>query len=85
MPQYYYKCAECEHEVEEWHSIKEKLEDCPQCKKTKSLFRVPFFNITSRVLDNLPAKVGSIVNKHIEEAKEDIKKEKEELSKKEFK
>ena len=85
MPQYCYKCAECEHEFEEWHSIKEKLEDCPQCKKTKSLFRVPFFNITSRVLDNLPAKVGSIVNKHIEEAKEDIKKEKEELSKKEFK
>jgi hypothetical protein len=46
---------------------------------------VPFFNIFSRVLDDLPAKVGSVVNKHIEEAKEDIKKEKEELSKKEFK
>jgi len=76
MPQYCYKCAECEHEFEEWHSIKEKLEDCPQCNKPKSLFRVPFFNLSSS--SDKDPQVGSLVKKHIEEAKEEIKKDKAE-------
>ena len=83
MPQYCYKCTECEHEFEEWHSIKEKLEDCPQCKKT-SLFRVPFFILTSKGSSEDP-KVGTLVKKHIEEAKEEIKQDREKLTKKEFK
>jgi len=74
MPQYCYQCAECDHEFEEWHSIKEKLEDCPQCKNPNSLFRVPFFKLSSS--EDKEARVGSLVKKHIEEAKEEIKKDK---------
>ena len=83
MPQYCYKCTECEHEFEEWHSIKEKLEDCPQCKKNNSLFRVPFFKLT-KASDEDP-KVGTLVKKHIEEAKEEIKKDRAAARKEEFK
>ncbi len=81
MPQYYYKCSNCEHEFETWHSIKDKLEDCEICDSVKSLFRIPDFIYAG----NSERQVGSIVNHAIKEAKEEIAAEKRKLTTKEYK
>jgi putative FmdB family regulatory protein len=31
MPTYNYKCEECENVFEDFHSIKETVEECPEC------------------------------------------------------
>lgn len=80
MPQYYYKCSECEHEFEIWHSIKDKIEDCEECGSDKSLFRIPDFIFTG----TSEKQVGSVVNRSIKEAKEEIAKEKRKLATKEY-
>jgi putative FmdB family regulatory protein len=33
MPTYTYFCEKCDKEFEEFHSIKDQLEECPTCKK----------------------------------------------------
>ena len=58
-----------------------KLEDCPLCDEASSLVRVPSL-FSSPVKDTEPdQKVGSVVHSHIEEAREDIRKEKEKMFK----
>jgi putative FmdB family regulatory protein len=32
MPTYLYCCDTCKREFEEFHSINDKLEECPKCK-----------------------------------------------------
>lgn len=43
MPTYEYECDGCGHKFEEFHSIKETREVCPECKekKLRRLFGVP--------------------------------------------
>ena len=78
MPRYVYHCESCEEIFEQAHSIKAKLEDCHLCGTQDSLKRLP--SIT-RIINIDPVKEqrpGTVVRKHIEEAKRDIKREKEE-------
>ncbi len=35
MPTYDYKCSECGHTFEEFHTMSKKLKTCPECGKNK--------------------------------------------------
>ena len=74
MPTYVYKCDECDHMFEEFHSYKEKRSDCSLCNKQGSLKKQ--FNIPIQVLKNLRSKskqAGSIVKSEINKTREQIK------------
>jgi hypothetical protein len=60
----------------------EKKTECESCKE-QTLLKIPSFS--GRVKKEVTQKVGSIVDSYIEEAREEIKKEKEELRKIEYK
>jgi len=81
MPKYIYRCNECEDEFEIYHSMSDRLNDCESCELTGSLIRVPSF--TTKIVKNTnnSSKVGDIVISHIEEARQQLKKEKEKLTK----
>ena len=83
MPQYCYRCGECEHEFETWHSMKERLDTCPECESVKSLYRVPHFTITGKI--DKEEKIGSVVHKSIAEARKEIDEERKKARKKEYK
>lgn len=83
MPRYEYKCRCCNVSVIVSHDVGEMSEVCPQCNNENTLERVYSFNIQkSQYGKNKP---GVLVKSHIEEARRELKKEKEKLSKKEFK
>ena len=76
MPKYKYKCADCDQELVVFHSIKEKLRNCPVCGVIGSLVRLPggFVSNTGR---DRGGQVGSLVREKIEEFKEDLEKQRE--------
>ena len=83
MPKYFYKCEKCDEELETYHSIKTVLESCPVCHEA-TLVRVPQLIFLKKEI-NTTKKVGSVVSGHIEEAKQDLKKEKQKLANEEYK
>ena len=85
MPKYAYRCNECENEFEIYHSINDKLKNCKSCESIESLVRIP--SLTIKIVKNVNSKtkVGEIVNSHIEEARQELKKEKEKLTKTTYK
>ena len=79
MPRYIYKCQSCEIEFEVSHSIGETVDICAgkDCNSIE-VKRVPqFINLAKK--QEVEAQVGSIVNQHIEEAKEEVKTYKQEM------
>lgn len=84
MPNYVYKCDSCGKTLNIFHSFSEKPTNCKLCGAEGSLRRdysTPI-NVTSNA-SKPKNKVGEIVRNHIEEAKEEVKAEKERL-KREF-
>ena len=79
MPFYSYKCEGCEEHFTEFHSIKEKLTDCPHCEAKSSLKKF-FGEITTIKSKN----AGKIVKEFIEDAKKELSHEKNKLSKEEY-
>jgi len=79
MPFYSYECKKCKEQFTEFHSIKEKLTDCPHCKAESSLKKL-FGEITTIKSNN----AGKIVKDFIEDAKKELKHEKNKLSKEEY-
>ena len=82
MPNYVYKCISCEKTVNIFHSFSEKPTDCGLCGVENSLRRdysTPF-NVSYKAT-NTKKEVGQVVRQHIEEAREEIKREKEESKK----
>ena len=75
MPQYVYKCKECEKEMEIWHSMSERETDCKECGALGSLFKIPSLSKLSVNISSTK-KVGAIVDDHIRQAKEEVRKEK---------
>ena len=94
MTKYFYKCLnkDCEQVFEVVHSMKEKFQTCSQCSNTcdknSNVEKVPL-NIISVIKKNTSSKTkqktGSIVNKNIEEFKQDLKDEKKRLKEAEYK
>lgn len=82
MPRYLYHCEKCDSHYEYYHSMSEKKTQCESCKED-TLLKVPVFGGTIKKENQ--QKVGAIVEKHIEEAREEIRKEKENLKNFEFK
>ena len=79
MPRYVYKCQSCEIEFEVSHSFGETVDICAgkDCNSIE-VKRVPqFINLAKK--QEVEAQVGSIVNQHIEEAKEEVKTYKQEM------
>ena len=75
MPRYDYKCLKCDQTFTIRHSIKEVVEVC-ECEEQGQLKKMPTI---PRIIKRNSA--GEIVKKHIEEAKEEIKEYKEDMSK----
>ena len=86
MPLYTYKCVDCGELFDVKHSMSEKYTDCSSvgCTEKKQLVKI-LKPIVLRKKETEEQKVGSIVKQHIEEAKQDIKSEKEKLQKEEYK
>jgi putative FmdB family regulatory protein len=81
MPKYAYRCSECENEFEIYHSINDKLKNCEPCESVETLIRIPSLTIKVVKKVNNNTKVGEVVNSHIEDARQELKKEKEKLKK----
>ena len=85
MPRYVYRCEKCENVFQTVHSIKEKLTDCEQCKTNETLKRVPSMPLVlTRKEKKQKEKVGTLVKKHIEDTKEELKQEKKNLQNQTF-
>ena len=82
MPRYVYSCEKCNNNFEYYHSMTEKKTECEVCNE-QTLLKIPVFN--GIIKKEMQKKVGTIVENYIEEAREEIKKEKEELKKLEYK
>ena len=82
MPRYTYRCEQCEVVFETVHSMKECLTDCTHCEEQEALVRVPAITFITTYGSNAISghKVGNLVKQHIREAKEELVKEKKDLS-----
>lgn len=82
MPRYVYHCEKCDDIFEYYHGMKEKKSECEVCKE-QTLLKLPHFS--GIVKKEIKQKPGSIVDNYIEEAREEIRREKDELRKTEYK
>ena len=82
MPRYSYQCKKCGYELETTHSYKERLKKCPDCKAEElvKLLNSPI-NLPHKKNLRRSKKTGTLVTKAIEEARQEIKKDKKELKK----
>ena len=83
MPTYCYKCQNCNAVLEFRHSYKEVRTVCTECN-SPALIKI--LNTPIKILSNKAnnqAKTGSVVNSTIKEIKNEIKKERENLKKRE--
>ena len=76
MPKYYYKCPECESEIEVRHGMTERLEECKLCEYQGVLTRIPQLTNIGRKQEQGERSTGSLVKEYIEENKRILKKEK---------
>ena len=76
MPKYYYQCEKCDTAFEVIHSISDKRYDCDTCEASGSLNRIPYLVTTISKPVSEKEKPGTLVNRFIKEASEEIKDEK---------
>ena len=68
------------------HSIKEKLTDCEECSLEGTLKRIPSMPLVlTKKESNQKQEAGVLVKEHIENAKEDLERERKELRNQVFK
>ena len=80
MPRYTYECGTCEILFEKTHSMTEKLDDCEYCDSEKSLKRIPSSFRLVNEDRNSSIRPGDVVRDHIEDAKKDIRQQKEDMA-----
>ena len=81
MPRYVYQCEECEVTFQAVHSIKERLIDCDGCSTENSLKRIPMIPLVlNKGSNSQKQEAGALVKEYIEDATEDLRQEKKELS-----
>ena len=70
----------CKDRYTDWHGMTEQPDKCKSCgAEPKYLTRIP--SIVSDVVESSPdGKPGAVVNNHIEEAKEDLRRDKKDMS-----
>ena len=84
MPTYTYKCVECGNYFDIRHSMSEKHTKCIFEGCSGSVVKM-LGNITVKKQKTGTKKIGSVVKSHIEEAKQEVKAEKERMQKEEYK
>jgi len=80
MPRYLYKCDQCKELTPARHSYKEGLSDCTKCGFVGSLRKLltkPSFSKKH----NVSTKVGDVTEQFIEEARDELIIQKEEMNK----
>ena len=80
MPKYTYECLSCEAVFECLHSMTEVAESCAKCDSTEIEKRVSDFTLKSPSEPSSSKPVGDEVKSYIENAKKEIKGEKQKLS-----
>ena len=83
MPKYVYRCKECDFVKEVVHSMQEKLKDCEECDTIDVLRRIPSFSLSIGTTSN-PETTGGRVKDFIDEARQELKEERESLKRKEY-
>lgn len=84
MPQYVYRCQECKQDFEVRHGMSYEDQTCIFCSSSK-VFKLPQGNLTKAKTNTThPGKPGKLVKEYIEEVKQEVKKEKHDLKKKEM-
>lgn len=83
MPKYVYKCKECDFIKEVVHSMQEKLKDCEECDTIDSLMRVPSFTLAISNGEQ-HGSAGTRVKDFIEDARNELKEERQALQRKEY-
>jgi putative FmdB family regulatory protein len=76
MPSYVYECSECGEVVEVFHSMSTELIDCELCLSKNTLNKIP--EVPIYVKSN---NAGKIVKQHIEDAKQQVREDKNEMTK----
>ena len=87
MPRYLYECKECSKHFDLRHPITEKYEVCSQvsdCEQKGSLIRIPSFSHVIKKPSVSGEKIGDLTKEFIEQAREEMKKEKRSLTKQEY-
>ena len=82
MPIYIYGCDQCGREFTFSHSMTETIEDCEVCEVSGSLTRRPSMFSNIKTKPQRKPKIGDCVKSFIEEAKEDLHQQKDNLRKK---
>ncbi len=78
MPTYTYKCIECEHTFDEFHSMSETVEKCIQCSApVKRVLSKPFRLKKNKNFGKKPP--GSVVKQYIKDVKQEIDAEKKRI------
>tara|TARA_A100001391_G_scaffold194141_1_gene170224 strand:+ start:255 stop:506 length:252 start_codon:yes stop_codon:yes gene_type:complete len=70
MPEYNYKCKECNVVFKKEHSMRERLEQCPSCGSLHTLIRLPSSFLMNK--NNKKEKTGDVVKRSIEEIRKEI-------------
>ena len=82
MPVYCYRCNACDAEFESRHSMSFEEQQCLNCESF-DVFKIPSLSVSS-VPKRAFTRPGQVVNKHIRDTKEEIKKEKKLLRNREL-
>ena len=78
MPRYSYHCENCEETFEQSHSMTIVLDDCHLCGSQKTLNKlVSNVRVVGQNKEKEARKPGDVVKQHIEETRQDIRREKE--------
>tara|TARA_R110002126_G_scaffold138553_2_gene283025 strand:+ start:339 stop:605 length:267 start_codon:yes stop_codon:yes gene_type:complete len=79
MPKYFYKCSSCAATTTHYHAMSDCRKDCTECDSPGSLVKKPSsFNLEGPHHDN--KKTGQIVKQSIEDFKEDLESQKQDLA-----
>ena len=77
MPKYSYRCSNCEHVMDVYHSFKEQYNTCDKCGSIDCLEKLP--SKFSVLKNNTEMKIGDLVKKSIKDFSEELSLEKEKL------
>ena len=76
MPSYVYECSKCNDVTEVFHSMSEDRTDCEACGGQNTLNKIP--EVPIYLKSNT---AGKVVKQHIEDAKQQVREDKEQMKK----
>ena len=81
MPRYSYTCTKCENQIEAFHPSDERLSFCEHCQEDslKKVLSIPTIIKKNDINPSTNRKVGDIVKEKIEEFRQDLKQQKQDI------